>query len=174
MTTIHLQNILLFGDGGAFNPGKFYDITHAVHSILRYLILLSIIYCVFSSWRGWKKKLQFTKRPALLTMSLADVQLLIGIYLALVNMMNLTYNLDRPRRILKAPFEVRFTILEHPVMMLLAIMLIHIGYAKSKRAATDAGKYKTIFIFYLIALLIILAAIPWPMMNTGGNWWPKF
>lgn len=174
MTTILLHNILLFGDGEAFNPGKFYNVALAVHSIVRYLILIAMLYCVFNSWKGWKKNIQFTKRPALLTMTLADIQLLFGLYLAVINIMNLTYNLDRPRRILKAPFEVRFTILEHPVMMILAIALIHIGYAKSKRAATDAGKYKMIFIFYLIALLIILAAIPWPMMNTGGNWWPKF
>jgi hypothetical protein len=42
------------------------------------------------------------------------------------------------------------------------LVLIHIGRAKSKRATTDLGKHKSAFWYYLIGLIIILAAIPWP------------
>jgi hypothetical protein len=55
--------------------------------------------------------------------------------------------------------------------MLIAVVLITIGYSKSKRANTAVEKFKPIKIFYLIGLIIILASIPWPFRaNLGGAW----
>ena len=59
----------------------------------------------------------------------------------------------------------RFFAVEHITMMLIAIVLIHIGRARSKKALTDLAKHKAAFWFYLIALLLILAGIPWPFRH---------
>jgi membrane protein DedA with SNARE-associated domain len=65
----------------------------------------------------------------------------------------------------------RFYGLEHFAGMLIAVILITIGYSKSKRAKTATEKFKPIKIFYLIGLIIILASIPWPFRaNLGGAW----
>jgi putative Ca2+/H+ antiporter (TMEM165/GDT1 family) len=56
---------------------------------------------------------------------------------------------------------IRFYAVEHFSMMFIAVVLVHIGRAKSKKAKTDLAKFKTATIFYLLALVIILAAIPW-------------
>jgi membrane protein DedA with SNARE-associated domain len=66
----------------------------------------------------------------------------------------------------------RFYTVEHISMMLIAVALITIGYSKAKRAANSAAKGKTTFWFYLIGLLVILAAIPWPFRSgLGGGWY---
>jgi cell division protein FtsW (lipid II flippase) len=64
----------------------------------------------------------------------------------------------------------RFFSVEHTTMMVIAIALVTIGHAKSKKAADDAKKHKTIFIYYLIALLLVLVAIPWPFRGWGNGW----
>jgi membrane protein DedA with SNARE-associated domain len=65
----------------------------------------------------------------------------------------------------------RFYGLEHLAGMLIAVVLITIGYSKCKQANTAVEKFKPIKIFYLIGLIIILASIPWPFRaNLGGAW----
>ena len=65
---------------------------------------------------------------------------------------------------------LRFFLVEHISLMLIAVVLITIGYSKTKRAATDSKKFKLTFWFYLIGLILILAGIPWPFQNYGTNW----
>ena len=52
----------------------------------------------------------------------------------------------------------RFWAVEHIFSMLLAIILITIGHVKYKKG----GSSKTTLILYILALLLIFAAIPWP------------
>jgi len=54
-------------------------------------------------------------------------------------------------------------------MMIIAVILVTVGSAKMKRKTDGPSKYKTTFIFNLIALLIILAMIPWPFRNLGAG-----
>jgi cytochrome c biogenesis factor len=64
----------------------------------------------------------------------------------------------------------RFFTVEHSILMLLAIALVTIGYTKSKKAAEDTQKFRTAFIYFLIALVVILVAIPWPFRGFGSGW----
>ena len=57
--------------------------------------------------------------------------------------------------------ELRKPLIEHPLMIIIAIALITIGFSKHKKKTTDGSKFKTIAIFYGIALVLILAVIPW-------------
>ena len=57
----------------------------------------------------------------------------------------------------------RLYIVEHPLMMILAIVLVTVGYIKTKRAIEDGRKYKNMVIFYSIGLAFILSRIPWEM-----------
>jgi hypothetical protein len=67
---------------------------------------------------------------------------------------------------------MRFWVIEHLILMVLSIILITIGYSKSKRAATDEAKFKLLAIFFGIALVLILMGIPWPfrMVGEGRGW----
>ncbi|MFN6091870.1 MAG: hypothetical protein ACK44N_05605, partial [Bacteroidota bacterium] len=66
----------------------------------------------------------------------------------------------------------RFWTVEHITMMIMAIVFITIGNIRSKKMDTDAGKYKQILIWFGLALLVIIAAMPWPFRVDGiGRGW---
>jgi hypothetical protein len=64
---------------------------------------------------------------------------------------------------------MRFYIVEHPVMMLIAVVLATVGRAKSKRLVEDSRKHRTTLVFFLIALIIVFLGIPWPFRFEGAT-----
>ncbi|NJO87182.1 MAG: cytochrome B, partial [Lewinella sp.] len=64
----------------------------------------------------------------------------------------------------------RFYAVEHLTGMLVAIAIITVGYLKAKRQAELNKGWKTIGVYYLIGLLLILVSIPWPFRNLGAGW----
>ena len=60
----------------------------------------------------------------------------------------------------------RLLAIEHPIMMILAITLITIGWSRHKKQVKSESKFKTFSIFYGLALVFILSRIPW------SNWLP--
>lgn len=55
----------------------------------------------------------------------------------------------------------RLYFLEHPLMMVLAVVFITIGYAKAKRQIGTTQGFKSIVIFYGLGLVLILSRLPW-------------
>jgi hypothetical protein len=62
---------------------------------------------------------------------------------------------------------LRFWAVEHIVGMVIAIALVHIGRGKIRKATTDSRRHTLTAIFYGIALILMLASIPWPGMAAG-------
>jgi len=58
---------------------------------------------------------------------------------------------------------LRLTSLEHPLINIIAITLITIGWVKHKKLATSESKFKTFSIYYSLGLLLILSRIPWDL-----------
>lgn len=56
---------------------------------------------------------------------------------------------------------VRYWAVEHIMMMIIAAVLVQIGRTKIKKASTDAKKHKFMFIFFLIAMILVASRIPW-------------
>jgi len=65
---------------------------------------------------------------------------------------------------------LRFFLVEHIALMLIAVILITIGYVKADRINNEVKKHKRVIIYYSIALLLILIAIPWPFRGFGSAW----
>ena len=65
---------------------------------------------------------------------------------------------------------LRFFLVEHIGIMIISVILITVGYVKSENAPNEIKKYKRIVVYYSIALLLILAAIPWPFRGLGAGW----
>jgi len=134
-----------------------------LHDTLRWLVLLSLLTTVVKYLAGWLGNQPWKKTDNLLSIiltSLMDVQLLTGLVLY--------FFLSPVTKLAMSDFGaamkdsgIRFYAVEHFSMMLIAVVLVHIGRAKSKKAKTDSAKFKTATIFFLIALVVILAAIPW-------------
>ena len=69
----------------------------------------------------------------------------------------------------------RFYGMEHPLSMLIAIVLVHVGYSAAKKNADSSRKFKVLFWCSLVALLIFLAMTPWPgRADIGKPLFPSF
>ena len=103
-----------------------------------------------------------------------DIQLLIGLILYFTGMWFESLK-SNTAEVMKNPAE-RFFAVEHALMMIIAWLLVHVGRSMVKRADTDAQKHKRTLIYFGIALLIILAMIPWPFRPAGiaRELFPKF
>lgn len=133
------------------------------HSWFRWLVLCSLIYMIIRSYIGWKGNKTFTTSDNFLrhsTATIAHIQLTIGLFLYFISP-NVKYFLHH-FKVAVHEKEPRFFGMEHSFMMVLAVILITIGSAKAKRKETDLEKFKTIAIWFGIALLVILSSLPWP------------
>lgn len=137
------------------------------HSGLRWIVLILLIASVFKTILKWKSDAPYTdgdRKLAFFTMLSAHIQLLLGLVLFFIS-----DKVQLNAEAMKVPVT-RFFTAEHSLMMLVAIALITIGYVKSKKAADEQKKYAFTFWYNLIALLIILAFIPWPFRGFGSGW----
>jgi hypothetical protein len=113
-----------------------------------------------AGWQGnqpWKKS---DSVLGIILTSLLDLQLIIGLALYFFLSPITKKALSGFGAAMKDD-NLRFYAVEHFSMMLLSVVLVHIGLSKSKKASTDAGKFRTASIYYLIALIVIFVAIPW-------------
>ena len=134
-----------------------------LHNTLRWLILLSLVVTLVKYISGWVGNQPWKKTDNILGIvftSLMDLQLLTGLVLYFFISPVTKLAMSDFGAAMKDP-GLRFYAVEHFSMMLIAVVLVHIGRAKSKKAKTDSAKFKIATIFFLIALVVILAAIPW-------------
>jgi hypothetical protein len=145
-----------------------------LHSALRWIILALSLVVVFNSYSGMMGKKPFTvgdKKAALFLMISAHTTLVVGLYLYFVgpwglgNIRNLGFG-----EVMK-DHVYRFFAVEHIFGMLVAITLITIGRGASKKNISDLAKHKRTFWFVFVALLIILATIPWPFRQGIARSW---
>lgn len=64
---------------------------------------------------------------------------------------------------------LRFWAVEHVAGMLIAVALAHVGRARARKA-DSLRRHKVAAIFFGLALLVILASIPWPGTPNGRPW----
>ncbi|MFQ3181233.1 MAG: Na+/H+-dicarboxylate symporter [Polaribacter sp.] len=136
-----------------------------IHSYWAYLVLAILIFAVVNAIIGFTQKKQFTDkdvRIGLFTLIVAHIQLLIGLVWYFMSPWYEMLKTDAAS-VMKDK-AARLLAVEHPIMMILAIVFITIGWSKHKKKIEDIAKFKTFAIFYGIALLLILSKIPW------SNW----
>ena len=138
------------------------------HSGLRWIVLLLIAITAFKALMKWRSAApSFTegdRKLNLYTLIATHVQLLIGFALYFIS--------EKVRfepEAMKDPVS-RFYTAEHSVMMLLAVVLVTVGYMRAKRATEDVLRFRATAIYFLLALLVLLAGIPWPFRNLGAGW----
>jgi len=134
-----------------------------VHSILRWIVLILIIVNILNALGGFggnKVVVSGDKKLSLCALISTHLQVLIGLSLYAISP-KVQFTAET-----MSNATSRFFTMEHTVMMLIAVVLITIGHR-----AVKSGSFKKEFWYYLIALVIILAGIPWPFrMMLGGHW----
>ena len=140
-----------------------------LHSIIRYLILLfALIVSLQSliSFMGKKPLKKSNKAMALVLLICCDIQLLIG--LVLYSTKGWLSALTAGGGLMKNPVS-RFWAVEHGVGMVVAIVLIHMGYTFLKRKMDDDVKLKRLFWCAFIALAIFVTMTPWEGKQAVGR-----
>jgi L-asparagine transporter-like permease len=139
-----------------------------VHSVGRWIVLLLLLFAIINSLiAGNRPYIRTDNRLGLLLTIAADLMLLIGIYLWFAGAWGYKQIENAGVSALMKNRPTGFIAIEHAVGMLIAIILIHIGKSQGRKAIGDRAKHRRTMIFYLLALLIILASIPWPFLQVG-------
>ncbi|MCC5905055.1 MAG: cytochrome B [Balneolaceae bacterium] len=131
-----------------------------LHSFLAYILLAILIFCIIYAIVKVVGKKQFTesvRKVMLIGFIAAHLQLLVGIILYLISPVGLSHFSGEAMQNTLS----RIYVLEHPLTMLIGIILISIGYIKAKKPGDDARRFKTIILYYGIGLFLILIRIPW-------------
>lgn len=143
-----------------------------LHNFLRWIILILLLVSIVKAFAGWQGKKVFSpgdKKIWLFTMIVAHTTLLLGLYqVAFGRYGFFTTSLPEGTNVMKDKF-FRFFWVEHPIGMIIAIVLITLGHGMAKKSVADTVKYKKAFFYFLLALIIILATIPWPFREIVGR-----
>ncbi|WP_242929087.1 hypothetical protein [Pontibacter vulgaris] len=134
------------------------------HSYMTYLVLLGLIISLGNAIAGLAGNKPFTdkdRKLSLLGLIPAHLQWVLGVVLYFLSPLGAA---NFSGEAMKDSVS-RLYILEHPLTMIIAVVLITIGFSRAKRLTDDNKRFKSIAIFFGIALLLILVRIPW-------NAWP--
>ena len=143
------------------------EITLILHNLLRWAVLLFGAWAFLNAISGVVTKRNYTandSRSNFFFMLSCDVQLLIGFILYFTN--GWAGRLKDFGNTMKDP-NSRFFAMEHGLIMLIAIVLVHVGRVSVKKAATPAAKHKRSLIYFGLAIILILVSIPWPFREAA-------
>lgn len=140
------------------------NILVSTHSGLRWIALILLLLAIYNAFtaNNYEKKHRLVNMFAMISL---HTQLLIGLAL---------YFTSAKVQFTEGWMKVamyRFYGMEHLMGMLIAIVLVTIGHSKSKKATESAAKFKAIKLWYVLALVLILAFIPWPFRTALGAGW---
>jgi uncharacterized membrane protein YozB (DUF420 family) len=146
-----------------------------LHSLLRWVILILLLVVVYKSFVDRSGPFTSThKKLGLYLMISCDIMLLIGLYQWFTGPLGLKNIQNIGMKEIMSNSYYRFFAIEHITAMIIAIVLIHIGRAYSKKNIPDKTKHARTLLFFGLALLIILISIPWPFreVGIGRHWFP--
>jgi putative exporter of polyketide antibiotics len=139
-----------------------------LHSYWAYLVVIILFAAVINALIGLLGKKEYGAkdfRVSLFTLIVSHIQLLLGLILYFVSPRFSDWS-ELGGKVMSDSVS-RLYLVEHPLINIIAIVLITIGYSKHKKKLTSSPKFKTILIFYTLALICFLSRIPWDV-------WPKF
>lgn len=144
-----------------------YTILKHSHSGLRWILIILFVFALVGLFRvAFRKKTCYatTKRMALATLITAHVQLILGFILYFISPLVIFSGSSMSNKVL------RFYLVEHISLMLIAIILVTIAYSQAKKISDEVRGFRKQFTYYLIAFILILVSIPWPFRGLGAGW----
>jgi len=140
------------------------------HSLIRWLVLAFLLYSIYRAFVGYINNKTFSKTDNAFrhwTATIAHIQLMIGIIL--YTQSPIVKYFWRKTETGLQNLDLTFYSIIHIFLMLTAIVVLTIGSALTKRKPTDQEKFKTMLVWFSIALIIIFIAIPWPFSPLSGR-----
>ncbi len=137
------------------------------HSGLAYLALLALVLVIIWALIGALSGREFQEKDrkiALIAFIICHIQLLIGLILYFVSPLGFSLLAGGGAM---ADATARLTALEHPLINILAIVLVSVGFIRAKKLESSTAKFRSIYMMYAVGLVLILSRIPWA--NWLGN-----
>lgn len=138
-----------------------YEAIKTLHSYFAYFVLLMLLVAVANAIIGFTTNKKFTAkdlRISLFALIFTHLQLVVGIILYFVSVKG--FQMIQANG-MKLDSASRLLALEHPLVGILAIILITIGWSKHKKQETAKRAFGKIAFFYGLGLLLILSRLPW-------------
>ena len=140
----------------------YYDVIKTVHSYWAFLVIIILTLIVINSiiakfsGRAFNTK---DLRLSLFGLIFSHIQLLIGLILYFTSpWFNQFYQIGMD---LLKNAESRLYLIEHPLINIVAIILITLGWSLHKRQLDSSKKFLRIGMFYGLGLIFLLSRIPW-------------
>jgi heme A synthase len=150
---------------GALQKQKnMYSTIQIIHSYWAYLVVLVILLATINALAGFFSKREYGAkdfRISLFALIVTHIQLLIGLIIYFISPLGLQNITNNGMGVVMKNSEYRLYAVEHPLIMILTVVFITIGYSKHKKKLLSHKKFKTLAIFYTIALVLMLSRIPW-------------
>lgn len=149
-----------------------YDIFLTLHNLLRWIVLIAGVIAAIKAIIGWMQNQpwgQSDRQLGLLFTISLDLQVLLGLVLYFVLSPVTTNNFSNFGEAM-GNADIRFFLVEHILVMLVALVLAHVGSSRSRKAEPDRNKHRIAAIFFTLALIAILIAVPWaqsPLFRFG-------
>jgi hypothetical protein len=138
-----------------------YELVLALHNLTRWLVLGVALVLIVRSVLGLRRGsyTPLDRRLGVAYTGLMDLQLLLGLILFGISpfMRGLFANASAAMQ----QGSSRFFLLEHWVVMLLAVILAHIGSSRVRRTDDERLKHRQSLIFYGLSLALVLLGTPW-------------
>lgn len=137
------------------------------HSINRWLVLIFALLVLIRSFTGWQNRRAYIKTDNTfhaIFIGVVHLQFLIGLLLYFVYS-PITQQAFADFGASMKNSSLRFWAVEHISLNIIGVVLAQVGRTLSKKATSDVLKHKRAFIYTLIAILIILLAIPFGIIN---------
>ena len=141
-----------------------YETIKFIHSYWACLTLLLIVLATINALKGVLTKGDFLNkdyRVSLFALIVTHIQIVLGCTLYTFSPNALGAVIGNGMGSVMKDSSLRFFSLEHPLTMIIALVLISTGLSKHKKKDTSTQKFRAIAIFYSIALILVLNRIPW-------------
>ncbi|NNM23261.1 MAG: hypothetical protein HKO54_06890 [Flavobacteriaceae bacterium] len=141
-----------------------YTTVQFLHSWWAYLLLLIVFIATVNALMGFFGNREYKPkdfRLALFALIVTHIQFLIGLILFFVSPNALQAITNNGMGTVMKDSTLRLLAVEHPIIMILMVVLITIGYSKHKKKLVSKPKFKILAIFYTLALILMLSRIPW-------------
>lgn len=149
-----------------------YSFVLALHGLFRWLVVGSMLASLATAGSGLLTGRAYTRIDTNLraaTSGILHTQLLIGVYLYIISPIIKYFWQDASANLTN--LNLSFFALIHLALMLTAIVIMTVGASLAKRQSTDQQKFRTTVLYFGIAFLLILIAIPWPFSPLAARPW---
>lgn len=147
--------------------GLMYQITLFLHSYTRWIVVAVSLCTLFIMWRGFLQKREWGKIETIVSrvfVWIFTLQFIFGATLfffpnglaqTAIDVMSQDFGIAMKTR------DIRFFGMEHPLQMTIAMLVVHLGSSRARKATSSAKQFRWAVICFTLGLLLILSGIPW-------------